>query len=339
MENQRISNEQLVMDDLQKIWALRDHPDLKAKDIWKWIVSVERGWNIKAYYKVLNWKLKFLFYPSDRRELSDFSAILGIMWVTEIKDWKGVYDIYLLTNIDNNTGKPKIWTKPEDIHSLKYFKYWDNALFFQDRILIRQWINKSSEWLNHEITENEIIDEIRSWSLRIKDLKIFKDSWQISKPIFDKYLPALKKLLSSQILDTRFNLVKDPVSEEEIHDYIVAWHVSKEFAIKSWVLKLKDLRKYKEQWLIDEKTITKYWPVLWKLLLKQIGDIRFDFVNNPITENEIQDYLNSWYITKEFARKCYFELQEIKKKKEENERKKRKIHAETKAWIKDIQLV
>lgn len=336
IEKIKTSNEKLVYNRLQELWAYKEHSNLLVKDIWKWIVLVERDWNIKRYYKVENWKVGFLFNPDDVRKLFDFNTVIKLMGHKEINE-NGIFNMYSIKNTGKETWKSKLWVKPINIYSEDYFNIWKNAIFFARKIHLEQWKNLSTEWDYHKITEDDIRYGIKHWVIRIRDLKLFKDRSQISKPLFDKYLPALKKLLYSQILDTRFNLVRDPVSEQEIHDYIAQWLISKDFAIKSWVLRLRDLVKYKEEWLIDDATIKKYWPVLWKMLLKQIWDVRFDFINNPITEGEIHDYLKAQYITKDFARKCYFKLQKVEKMKEEKAIKKQNILSESQIWIKDIQ--
>ena len=109
-----------------------------------------------------------------------------------------------------------------------------------------------------------------------------------------------------------------------------------EWYIKSWVPRIKDLYTFLKQKQIDKKTFDKHLPSLQKLFLSQIWDMRFEALWDYVTEQEVKDYYEWGYISKELARECYKKIKERDSIKQKKEKKKKEIHSKASHDINEI---
>ncbi|EKE29685.1 MAG: hypothetical protein ACD_2C00121G0003 [uncultured bacterium (gcode 4)] len=126
---------------------------------------------------------------------------------------------------------------------------------------------------------------------------------------------------------------KRPSLEWNLHkpqDWQLEWY------IWSWALRIKDLHTLLMQKQIDRKIFDKFLPSLQKLLLTQIWDTRFEALWDYVTEQEIKDYYEGWYISKDLAMECYKKIKERDSIKQRKEKRKKEIRSKTHEWVNSI---
>ncbi|MDD2565690.1 MAG: hypothetical protein PHZ26_01980 [Candidatus Gracilibacteria bacterium] len=256
IEIKNISPEKLVIKRLQELGALKEIPGLKVKDIGKGIVLVEREGNVKRYYKVLDGKVEVIFNIAYLRDDLYFKNGTYKAGYREIKDSKGVYNMYSLKDIDFDTGNPKVGVKPVDIHSQKYFEIWININFFESKLMTESFKLEDKGGGYTKMSDGKLERKIDAGALRIADLISLVDEKRkvITKEQFNKYLPILQSILLSQIGDSRFEKLGESINEREIKFYVDYGYITKDLARECY-RKLRELEEIKQKKEKGEKEI------------------------------------------------------------------------------------
>lgn len=247
---------------LEAEWILKKLPNLKIHSIWNWVLCTEREDNIKVFYKYENWKIQPLFNLRSLRDDSNFKQAQIESNYMEIKGGNWVYDLYRINDLKTENWKliPNLWDKV-DRHDIEYYNAWVNIAFSEDRLaikqirdtletpnIIRNWKKYTNEKWHYYVDERLLPVFIKSKSIRLKDLASFRNNWQITDEVFQKYLPQVRNLLLEQISDKRFDKVNDSVNADEIKMYHQNNLINDD-------LYLICCEKLKELWKIDEKIL------------------------------------------------------------------------------------
>ena len=128
--------------------------------------------------------------------------------------------LYHLHDIDTKTREPIPGMQPIPELSLGYFRAWETIAFTADVLGIALMKRKNKNTYMPLSTE-ELSVFIDSDSIRVRDIKQFLDHGQVSRSIFDQYLPAIRSLLIEQIGKPGFDTVDDPVTQEELDIYLI----------------------------------------------------------------------------------------------------------------------
>jgi hypothetical protein len=137
---------------------------------------------------------------------------------------------------------------------------------------------------------------------------------------------------------------EDKLGLETIKDVDTEWnfHSPTESQLKAyietWTVRIKDVYTFLKQKQIDKNTFDKFLPSLQKLLLIQIWETRFEALWDYVTEQEIKDYYEWGYISKDLARECYKKIKERDSIKQKKEKKKKDIHSKAHLETKEIKI-
>jgi len=161
------------------------------------IFSIEgTSWNITYY---INETGNRILSINNIAKLSEFQVYCTKLGIKEEKDKQWIYHMY---HID---GK---WKEQEiDKYSEEYFNIWVDLSFLH----WRDFVLKIFEWDAKKTTlkiEDKLLEMmIKDKSIRLIDLLILQQKWNITKEQFMNYNKQLQWMLLEQIWDTRFWLL------------------------------------------------------------------------------------------------------------------------------------
>jgi len=202
--------EQLTVDDnkiLEKELKAEEEKSLEEKwDLdWFW-------WEIKVTYikdnvfSVEGKKKNITYYIDSNHDL--IISVWYLLWINNYQKYTQILNIknikwqewvYHMYHVD---GK---WSKQEiDKYSEKYFNIWMSIWFMIDRDAILKTYEWNTKKTVYKISDDTLDIFIKDESIRLIDLIIFQQKWNITKEQFIKYHKQLQWLLLEQIWDTRF---------------------------------------------------------------------------------------------------------------------------------------
>jgi hypothetical protein len=91
-------------------------------------------------------------------------------------------------------------------------------------------------------------------------LDIYLKQGQLSKKLFDDLLPSLQAILGTQCTDKRFIVLQDPVTKEELDDYLKSGYIDEKQYKHCLALVLGREKNEKAKKIIHKKTQTKLNP-------------------------------------------------------------------------------
>lgn len=96
--------------------------------------------------------------------------------------------------------------------------------------------------------------------------------------------------------------------------------------INAWSLKIWELASFLERWSITQEDFEKFLPKMRVLLKEQTIDERWNMKKfwKEVTEEEIKDYFQKWYIDQNLAKELY----DIIKKRDEKTKEQNKVKKE-----------
>lgn len=257
-ENEKTNAESSQLDELKARLLkenshLKDYPHLFLRQIDNNLFVFSYEWKNIDYFvdENLKWVLNLKRIRKENYDLKTEDewykkSLLYVSWqawyIEVEQDW--VYNMYEVDDVDTETWKFKLWKKL-DIFTKEYYLAWEKIWFYY-RLL---QLNVSIELPNKKIEEEKISRFIKDKVIKIKDLEIFKNQWQISEEMFKKFLPKVKELLEWQIKDSRFWDIWKQITMEELKDYLDKNFITQsEFDELSKTLdETKEKRKSKEK--------------------------------------------------------------------------------------------
>ena len=207
-------------------YILRD--DRYPKYSWK-IVAIDSDydWDIDSFYKN-NKSIDHIFNLEWLRNQYYYLSSIDLAWVRE-KNWewnKGKLE----------TDKPhqmfplddKAWLNEIKQDSLEFYMKCRDIAFYGWKMLINKFIRYLHKWDHTKLTLKFFKAFLRSESIRIDDLILFRENDWIDDDIFNFALPKIIAILPQQCADMRFDRalknmdthVQWNISEELIDEYV-----------------------------------------------------------------------------------------------------------------------
>lgn len=99
--------------------------------------------------------------------------------------------------------------------------------------------------------------------------------------------------------------------------------------ISAWSLKINELETFLNRWNITKEDFEKFLPKMRVLLKEQTIDERWNMKKfwKEVTEGEIKEYFQKWYIDQNLAKELYEIIKKRIKKSEQKEELKQKTHS------------
>lgn len=204
---------------------LKNYPNLFLKEIDSNLFAFSYEWkNIDYFFdKNLKWILDIKSIRENNYDLKTkdewYKKVLLYVswqaWYIEIEEnW--IYNMYSVTDVDEETGKFKLWNKV-NIFSKEYYLAWEKIWFYYKLMKLTVWLDSPND---EKIEEKRLKTYIDDKVIKIKDLEKLKDQWQISKKTFEEFFPKVKALLKWQIKDNRFWEIWKQITIEELTEYL-----------------------------------------------------------------------------------------------------------------------